>query len=134
MTDIAFITLEEALFLHKKVISRFGGSLYPIRDIGLLESALYQPQATAFNNYLHKNLYEMAAAYCFHIIKNHPFVDGNKRTGLLIALTFLESNGLTMKASSKKLYDFTLAIASSKISKNQASEFFKEHTIHHVSN
>lgn len=128
MIEIIFLTVEDALFLHKKVMDRFNGKNYLIRDKAFLESAVFQAQAFAFGHYLHKNLYEMAAAYCYHIIKNHPFVDGNKRTGLLVALIFLAENGLEIEATSDELYTLALVIASSKIDKEKIAEFFKSHS------
>ncbi len=126
--DIYFLSLQEVIFLHKKIMERYGNGSMLIRDLSLLESAVAQPQATAFGNYLHNDLFEMASAYAFHIIKNHPFIDGNKRTGLLIALTFLMRNGVEITTSSKDLYDFALDIASSKINKEEIASFFNKHS------
>ncbi len=74
---VSFLTLEDALALHASRIARYGGSL-GLRDLGLLESALAVPSATFGGQFLHGSLSEMAAAYLFHLVKNHPFVDGNK--------------------------------------------------------
>lgn len=128
MSEINFLTIEDVLLLHKKVMERFGNKTYALRDRGLLESAVFQPQALAFGEYLHKDIYEMAAAYCYHIIKNHPFIDGNKRTGILTALTFLEKNGISISATSDEIYMFALDVASSKITKDAASKFFMAHS------
>lgn len=86
MTPV-FLTLDEALDIHRDQIQRYGGSS-GIRDLGLLQSALAQPQAAFAGQFLHADLIEMAAAYLFHITQNHPFVDGNKRTGTAAALVF----------------------------------------------
>ncbi len=127
MSSIIFLTLEEVCLLYKQLIEKFGGS-FGIRDINLLESAIAQPQSLAFGEYLHKDIHEMAAAYCFHIIKNHPFVDGNKRTGLLSAITFLDKNGFIVQADTESLYQCAINIATSAWSKQDISLFFKYST------
>ena len=126
--DIYFVTLDDALKLHDLLISKFGG-LTGLRDRGLLDSALAQAQATAFGRYLHGDICEMAAAYCFHIIKNHSFLDGNKRTGLLVALMFLEKNGFQLCVENDALYAMTIHIAMSKLSKKNIAEFFRKNVV-----
>lgn len=105
-----FLTLEDVLDIHARQLSRFGGG-EGVRDLGLLESALAQPRATFGGEYVHSGLWEMAAAYLFHIVSNHPFVDGNKRVGLLSALVFLELNGISLTQGSEELYTLTMAVA-----------------------
>jgi hypothetical protein len=80
----SFLTVDEVLAIHAHLIERYGGSP-GIRDLGLLRSALAMPEASFGGETLHATLYEQAAAYCFHSVKNHPFVDGNKRVGLAVA-------------------------------------------------
>lgn len=80
MESIWFLDLDRALRMHRSLIEAYGGS-DGLRDAGLLESALAMPQASFDGQYLHADLFEMAAAYLYHIVQNHPFVDGNKRTG-----------------------------------------------------
>ena len=77
-----FLTEEQILHLHQLAIEKHGGSL-GLRDSGLLKSALAMPESGFGGNYFHATIFEMAAAYLFHLVKNHPFVDGNKRIGLL---------------------------------------------------
>ena len=74
-----FLTLDEVLEIHRDQIERYGGAA-GIRDLGLLQSALAQPSATFGGQYLHADLHEMAAAYLYHLVQNHPFLDGNKST------------------------------------------------------
>jgi len=93
VTEPEFLDLEEVLEIHALQLAEFGG-LGGLRDQRLLESAVAQARATAFGQLLHGDLFEMAAAYLFHIVKNHAFVDGNKRTALLAALVFLDINGV----------------------------------------
>jgi death-on-curing protein len=86
---VFFLTVSEVLKLHELQLNRYGGST-GVRDLGLLESAVSQAQAGFGGVYLHEDLAAMAAAYLFSLVKNHPFVDGNKRAGLATALAFLD--------------------------------------------
>ncbi len=95
-TEIEFLTVEVVLALHQRQLDRFGGGA-GLRDRGLLESAIAQPQASFGGTFAHDGLFAMAAAYLFHIVSNHPFVDGNKRAGLLAAQVFLDVNGVTLE-------------------------------------
>ena len=122
-----FLGLEEVLEIHHNQITRYGGT-EGIRDLGLLQSALSMPQAGAGNQYFHADLFEMAAAYLFHIVRNHPFVDGNKRTGVTAALVFLEMNGIEIRASDEALVKTVLAVAEGKLQKGALAEFFRRHT------
>jgi death-on-curing protein len=92
-----------------------------VRDLGLLESALAQPRSAFGEQYAHEGLYAMAAAYLFHIARNHPFVDGNKRTALLAALVFLDINGITVERDSEALYELTMGVAQGRIDKAAAA-------------
>jgi death on curing protein len=83
-----FLTTDEVLAIHASQIQRYGGSS-GIGDIGLLEHVLAAPRATIGGEHLHGSVHEMAAAYLFHIVKNHPVIDGNKRVGLAVAFAFL---------------------------------------------
>jgi len=96
--DPQFLTVADVLLIHNRMVREFGGNI-EMHDIKLLESAVAQPQARFGDRWLHPDLYLMAAAYAFHIVRNHPFVDGNKRTGLTSAMLFLELNGKTLKGS-----------------------------------
>ena len=121
-----FLGLEEVLEIHHNQITRYGGT-EGIRDLGLLQSALSMPQAGAGNQYFHADLFEMAAAYLFHIVRNHPFVDGNKRTGVTAALVFLEMNGIQIRASDQALVQTVLAVAEGKRQKGALAGFFRRH-------
>lgn len=89
MIEPDFLTVEEVLLIHDEQIEVYGG-IYGIRDKSLLESAVMMPQASFGGEYLHSGLFEMSAAYAFHIAENQPFLDGNKRTALVSALVFLD--------------------------------------------
>jgi death-on-curing protein len=84
-----FLEFDEVLEMHEELIERYGG-IKGIRDQGMLQSALAQPTSGFGDDYFHKDLWEMAAAYLYHVVKNHPFIDGNKRTGAVCALAFLK--------------------------------------------
>ncbi len=121
-----FLNLEDVLSLHADQVALYGGDS-GVRDPGLLESALAQPRATFGGEFLHKNFFEMAAAYLFHIVRNHPFLDGNKRTGAVAALVFLDLNGVEIDAPKGSVYEITLSVATGEACKAQVAEFFRLH-------
>jgi death-on-curing protein len=125
--QLDFLTLNDVLAIHQRQITVFGGS-HGLRDEGLLLSALAMPQAAFFGEYAHSDIYEMAAAYLFHLVMNHPFVDGNKRTGAAAAVIFLGMNDMLSTASDAELTEFTLAVAQGQKTKSQIAEFFKQHS------
>ena len=129
MTEPAFLSMDDVLLIHREQIDRYGGS-HGVRDMILLQSAVAQPQATFAGEYLHQDILKMAAAYLFHIVQNHPFVDGNKRVGLETAMVFLEINGYHIKAGVDALVDMVLSVAQGQSSKPAIAAFFKEHTRH----
>jgi death on curing protein len=122
---LVLITLDEAIQLHEMVITRFGGA-HGIRDIKLLESALDQPlKVIEYGQEQEKELEYLAATYFFHVIKNHAFVDGNKRTGLLIATTFFAKNRFILKMDFDALYQLALETAESRIHKQGIAALFR---------
>jgi death-on-curing protein len=126
-----FLTLEEVLRAHETQIAQFGGSS-GIRDLGLLKSALSMPQASFGGTFLPADHYAMAAAYLFPIVSNHPFVDGNKRTGMVAALTFLDMNGYWFHEGNDTELDdalesLVLSVACGKTSKEEIAAFFRKH-------
>jgi death-on-curing protein len=125
--EIRFITLQRALKMQERLVDEHGGE-HGVRDMNLLQSALHMPTATFDNIFLHTDLYEMAGAYMYHLVKNHPFVDGNKRAGSLAAIIFLKMNGVEFVASNKVLADFTLELASGNKDKSEAAIFFKQNS------
>jgi death-on-curing protein len=118
------LDLEDVLALHDLHLQRYGGSA-GIRDRGLLESAVAQAKVSFGGDYLHADLAAMTAAYLVSIVKNHPFVDGNKRAGLASALTFLDLNGIAIDHSSALLYDTTMAVAEGRLDKVELAEVFQ---------
>ena len=123
-----FLTLEEVLEIHDDQINRYGGAS-GIRDFGLLESALAQPQTIFGGSFLHTDLFEMASAYFFHIIQNHPFMDGNKRVGAVTALVFLEMNNKTVIMTNDELESQVLSVAQGLTDKTASAKFFREHEV-----
>lgn len=121
-----FLSVEDVLEIHRELIAGFGGS-EGIRDLGLLQSAVAMPRAGVGGQYLHTDLFEMAAACLFHVARNHPFVDGNKRVGAAAALVFLEINGTSIDTSNEALADMAIAAAEGRIAKSAIAEFFREH-------
>ncbi len=122
-----FLTFEQVLTLHKIQIETFGGS-HGVNDEGLLLSALAQPEACFGEDYLHKDLYEMAAAYLFHLVKNHAFNDGNKRIAALTASVFLQVNGHRVIADENLFEKLVMDAAQSRVAKEQIAEFFRANT------
>jgi death-on-curing protein len=100
----------EVLLILQDQIRRYGGA-YGVRDTDLLSSALAMPRASFEGKYLHKDLYEQAAAYAFHVCQNHPFVDGNKRTALATALVFLSLNGIELEDPNEELYGLMMDVS-----------------------
>jgi death-on-curing protein len=124
MKDIIFLALAEVIGTHADQIKRYGGSS-GMRDLNLLSSAVAMPSASFSGSFLHADIYEMAAAYAFHICQNHPFIDGNKRAALASALVFLELNGITISDPRGKLYDAMIALASSKLKKTEFADILR---------
>lgn len=116
MKEPVWITVAECHAIHAEMLSRFGG-LDGVRDEGLLESALDRPK----NLYAYgcKELVAMAGAYAAGIIKNHPFLDGNKRTGFLSAALFLETNGMRFVASEEEVVGWTLGLTAGEVTEEE---------------
>ena len=124
---ITFLSLAEILEVHQDQIVRYGGES-GIRDMNLLKSALAMPAATFGGVHLQDSVFEMAAAYLFHLVQNHPFIDGNKRVGAVAAVVFLALNGHALDAPTGTLYDFVLAVASGEKTKADAAVFLQRYS------
>jgi death on curing protein len=122
-----FLSLVDVLEIHSDQIERYGGEP-GLRDHGLLDSALAMPAAGIKDQYLHEDICAMAAAYLFHIVKNHPFVDGNKRAGAMAAFVFLGLNGLALDAPEPAYEQLVLSVAESRAGKDEIAEFFRKNT------
>lgn len=127
MSDPEFLTLDEVLSIHADQLRRYGGA-GGIRDLSLLGSAVGMAETSFGGEYLHTTLFEMAAAYLFHIAKNHPFVDGNKRTALMCALVFLGLNGHRCTADPDELYRLVDGVAAGRVDKSELGVFLRENS------
>ena len=125
MADPLFLTLAEVIEIQTDQLGRYGGQA-GLRDLGLLESALSQPEATFAGAWLHQDLYSMAAAYAYHLCQNHPFIDGNKRTALASALVFVELNGVSILDPRGRLKTAMIRIASGKLSKDDFGKLLQK--------
>ena len=113
----------EVLLILQDQIRRYGGA-YGVRDNDLLSSALAMPSTTFEGKYLHKGLFDQAAAYAFHLCQNHPFLDGNKRTALASALVFLSLNGIELDDPNEALYELMINVSAKGLGKvDIAAEF-----------
>ncbi len=120
-----FLTLAEVLDIQHEMLARFGGQS-GTRDFGLLDSALATPQASFGGNYLHSGIFEMAAAYAYHIAENQPFIDGNKRAALGAALIFLKLNGLGLNDPRGQLYPAMMKIATHQMTKLELAHLLRQ--------
>ena len=119
----SWISLNEILALHEQLLAFFGGR-NGIRDRGLLESALVR--AKNLWSYEKADPFRMAAAYADGIVRNHPFIDGNKRTGFVAAVLFLESNGYQFRAPEEQAVQMTVSLASGQISLDHFALWLKD--------
>jgi death on curing protein len=122
-----FLGVEAVYEIQRDQVRRYGGS-EGVRDVGLLESALAMPKASFGGHYLHEDLFEMAAAYLYHIVQNHPFVDANKRAGLVAAVTFLDLNGTEVTADEDEAADLVLEVAQGMSNKAAIAWFLRENS------
>lgn len=123
MSEIIFLEVEDLIAINKKVVKDYGGSI-GVRDKGLLESACHSPQNLYF--YQNVDLFEMAAGYAFAIIQNHPFLDGNKRTGFAAIGIFLSQNNIKIDfINIDKSVEMMVNIATKKVKFEQVVKWLK---------
>jgi death on curing protein len=123
VNELVFLSRDQVLELHRLSLERHGG-LDGLRDPGLLDSALMQPEAAHF--YGQGDHAAIAAAYAFHLAQNQPFIDGNKRAAMSAALTFLELNGFDVsRLNGGDLYDAMIAIAEKRLDKAGLAAVFR---------
>lgn len=122
---IHFVPSSVVIKIHDDLIQQFGGAS-GIRDASLLDSALHMPEAQFGGEFLHTTIYEMAAAYAFHICKNHPFLDGNKRTAYSVMLLFLGLNDFDFVDDDQEYYAVMMAVANGEMTKQQLSEWLEK--------
>ncbi|MGA9521179.1 MAG: type II toxin-antitoxin system death-on-curing family toxin [Myxococcaceae bacterium] len=124
MKEPEFLNVDDVMQLHARSLELFGG-IEGIRDLGLLESAVAAPQASFGGELVYRDLFEMAAAYAFHIAQNQPFLDGNKRSGLGAALAFIWLNGIDIEDPEQRLYDAMIALAERRMDKAGLAKLFR---------
>lgn len=122
-----YLTTEDVLLLHHLSIEKSGGS-HGLRDAGLLDSAVHRPQATFAGVDLYPTIFDKAGALCHSLIKNHAFVDGNKRTSLFSAMTLLELNGFIFECEQEELVVFGLKIDNENVSPEKIASWLKAHS------
>ena len=125
MTDFIFLQREFVEILHSMQIERFGG-VAGLRDGGILESTLNRPINKA--HYGCDDLMELAAAYLFGLVRNHAFVDGNKRIAIVAAGIFLEENGWAIETSDARLFSFVMSVAAGEVDEEGATRFLRDVT------
>ena len=121
-----YLTSEQILFIHSRLIDSTGGT-HGIRDIGLLQSAAGRLEATFGGEDLYPDIFHKAAALMESLIKNHPFIDGNKRTAITSTGIFLQMNGYSLETSQKELESFTLDMATGKAIFKDAVKWFEKY-------
>ena len=124
---IRFVPEELVLTIHSDLLRRYGGRS-GVRDQNLLQSALAQPKITVGGKFAHKTIFEKAAAYGYHVCKNHPFIDGNKRVAFVLMDIFLQMNGWDMVAHEEDAYSVMVDLSSRNLSKSQLAAWLKKHT------
>jgi death on curing protein len=122
-----FVPEEIVPIIHRELLQRYGGRP-GIRDAGLLASALSQPRMAVGGKYLHRTVFDKAAAYGFHLCSNHPFIDGNKRVAFVTMVLFLARNGYDLEASEEDAYRMMMAVADGTARKPALSSWLKDHS------
>jgi death-on-curing protein len=122
------LTPEQVLFLHSRMIAETGG-LHGVRDLGMLLSALGRPRATFGDDELYPDLFSKTAALMDSLVRNHPFMDGNKRTAIVSSGIFLRLNGFQLKVKNEEMVRFTLACAQAQLSMEDITNWFKMFSI-----
>lgn len=120
-----YLDLRQVIAMQEALIQKYGG-LRGIRDRGLLESALSQPQQSAFGEDIFLDVPSKAAAYAFYLSENQPFLDGNKRIATVAAITFLRLNGYDLNVPNKDLYEVIMGLANKALTRDQLADWFRK--------
>ena len=118
---------KQIVYLHQQIVQISGGS-HGLRDEGLLESAVYRPQATFGGHEFYPDLFSKVAALGFSLIKNHPFIDANKRVGFEAMRLTLRLNGFDLRASEDRKFNFVMEIAKGNLTEQQIAEWLKKYS------
>ena len=122
-----YLSTDEILAIHEELINEFGG-IHGIRDVGLLYSAIYRPQASFAGEDLYSSIFDKSAALIHSLLLNHPFIDGNKRTAYTSCARFLYVNRYILKASSSQVVIFTKNIENKKLSVKKIALWLRKHS------
>jgi death-on-curing protein len=123
-----YLTVAEVAVIHARLVQRTGGTA-GLRDLGRLEAAVARPRATFAGTDLYPTLWDKAAALMESLIRNHPFLDGNKRVALVTTGLFLERNGYVLRTSNAEIYDFTMQMARSELEREGAATWLRTHSV-----
>lgn len=124
-SKLIFLSTTQVLFIHTRAIKKFGGS-DGVRNLGLIKSAVARPQSTFGGKYLYNTIFDKAASLLQSLLKNHPFIDGNKRTSLTSAAIFLKNNGYKLINTHKEEVNFTIRVDQENLDIEQISQWLKE--------
>jgi death-on-curing protein len=127
MNDIVFVSIEEVVVIHEKMIEIGGGSS-GIRDIELLHSAIERPKASFSDRYLYNSVLEMGSAMLQSLVKNHPFIDGNRRTAFFVTLRFFEKNNLHFVFQNREIVSFMIRVDTRNLSVHEIADWFSGNT------
>jgi len=125
---IRFIPDDIVPLIHADLLRRYGGRT-GLRDRDLLASALAQPRMTFEGKFLHRTVFDKAAAHGYHICNDHPFVDGNKRLAFVLMDIFLQRNGWSLTASEEDAYSLMIALATGELTKPALAKWLKDHSV-----
>ena len=120
------ISIDDVIKLHKLLIEKYGG-LDGIRDIAILDSSINRPFQTFSKNELYQSVIDKASVLIESIVKNHPFLDGNKRVGFYLCIVFLQKNGYKLTATDDEIYNFVILIAESKLNTDAIKRWITSH-------
>lgn len=125
--EVSYVSYVEAVFIHVKLMRFFGETRFGVSDRGLIESALARPRQAA--RYENADLIRQAATLCFGMIKNHPWVGGNKRTATVIVEDFLLRNGVVLVASTTEVVEVVLAVEADRWGMDEIDVWLRQHTV-----
>jgi death-on-curing protein len=123
---VNYLTPEQVLYIHARLIKETGGS-HGVRDLNMLLSAVARPMATFEETDLYPDVFTKAAALFDSLIRNHPFLDGNKRTSITAAGLFMQKNGFLLNTTNRELELFTLSVVQTRVTLDQITAWFREH-------
>lgn len=125
--SVRYLTTRAVLRIHYRMVKRFGGS-QGVRDLGLIESALARPKAGFGEFEAYPEIFTKTAVLMHSLLKNHPFVDGNKRTATIAAIIFLKRNGFKIKVTQKEFVKLALDIENNNLPEDKIAAWLKKHS------